>query len=112
MMSATHMNNRLLGYRIVKLAASMSVLALSTVGVQAAPAWKGVETLGNRGPAPAEQLPSFAKSQSGVTGTLNPGALSAPVLDLTLADGTTIQARLQRVAQDKQKGTQSWIGTF
>jgi peptidyl-Asp metalloendopeptidase len=107
----THMKANF-AYRMTTIAVATAVFALHTAGAIAAPMKKGLETLANRSPASAAQLPTFAKAQSGITGTLNPGALSAPVLDLTLADGTTIQARLQRVAQDNHKGTQSWVGTF
>ena len=101
-----------LANRIATFAAATALLAFHVTGASAAPTKKGLEAFTDRAPASAAQLPKFAKAESGVTGTLNPGALSAPVLDLTLADGTTIQARLQRVAQDGKKGTQSWVGTF
>ena len=101
-----------LANRIATFAAATALIALHATGASAAPTKKGLEAFTNRAPASAAQLPKLAKAESGVTGTLNPGALSAPVLDLTLADGTTIQARLQRVAQDGKKGTQSWVGTF
>ena len=44
--------------------------------------------------------------------TLNASAMSASAIDLTLADGQVVTARLQRVARDDNKGVQSWIGTF
>ena len=64
------------------------------------------------GTAQAQSIPARGKSHSGVIGTLSSAALSAPTLDLTLADGQVVTARLQRVARDDQKGVQSWVGTF
>jgi hypothetical protein len=45
-------------------------------------------------------------------GTFNPKALSAPSIELQLADGSLIVAELQRVARDDPHDAHSWIGTF
>lgn len=60
----------------------------------------------------ATDMPDSAKLDSGLAGTLNPGVLSAATVELTLADGTQIQARLQRTAVDDRNGVRSWVGTF
>ena len=72
----------------------------------------GLDAFNDRSPASAGELPRAAKPNTGVVGKLNPSVLSAPLVDLTLADGTKLQARLERIARDDKKGTQSWIGTF
>ena len=88
-----------------------AALLLSSFGATAA-SQRAIDVLTARGAAQDGSLPQQAKAQSGVSGVLNPAALSSPGLKLTLADGTTIEARLQRTASDSKKGTQSWIGTF
>ncbi len=88
-----------------------AALLLSSFGATAA-SQRAIDVLTARGAAHDGSLPQQAKAQSGVAGVLNPSALNAPSLKLTLADGTTIEARLQRTASDSKKGTQSWIGTF
>ncbi|MEJ2603252.1 MAG: M12 family metallo-peptidase [Gammaproteobacteria bacterium] len=55
-------------------------------------------------------LPSHAKAGTGVAGDLDAAALDARKLNLTLADGRTIEARLQRVVKDENAGQQSWVG--
>ena len=81
--------------------------ALSAAGLK-----KGLDAMNNRRPAQAGELPRHAKAQSGVVGELDAGVMSAPEISLTLADGTVIKARLQRVASDAKHGSQSWVGTF
>ncbi len=100
-----------LGNRFASLAAVSAIALLHASGVMAAPK-AGAPIFNDRAAADAASLPAVAKPSSGVKGTLNAKALSASALDLTLADGQTITARLQRVARDDSKGVQSWIGTF
>jgi peptidyl-Asp metalloendopeptidase len=88
-----------------------AALLLSSFGATAA-SQRAIDVLTSRGTPQAGSLPQQAKAQSGVSGVLNPAALASPGLRLTLADGTTLEARLQRTASDTKKGTQSWIGTF
>lgn len=92
-------------------AASLAALLCSS-GAMAAPSQKAVEVLGSRGPAVSADLPAHARAGSSVSGVLNGNALAARSIDLTLADGQTITATLQRVAIDDKKGTKSWVGTF
>jgi hypothetical protein len=73
---------------------------------------KGFEAMTNRRPAETSELPKHAKAQSGVVGNLDVGAMSASTVALTLADGSVIEARMQRVANDGRNNAQSWIGTF
>ena len=73
---------------------------------------KGLDAMNNRRPAQAGELPRHAKAQSGVVGDLDAGAISAREVSLTLADGSVITARLERVASDAKHGSQSWVGTF
>ncbi len=93
----------------VKLSSLLVLSMLFATTVAAAPT-KGVAVLD--GTAQAQTIPARGKSHSGVIGTLSAAALSAPTLDLTLADGQVVTARLQRVVRDDQKGVQSWVGTF
>ncbi len=93
------------------LAAALAALT-SPAAVMAAPSQKALEVLGSRAPAVNLELPTHARADSGVSGVLNAGVLAAPVLDLTLSDGTKATAHLERVARDDKKGVQSWIGTF
>lgn len=83
-----------------------------TASATAGPSPRAVEVLSSRGAAANAELPAHARANSGVRGTLNPSVLNAPEVTLTLADGSTIMARQQRVASDDAKGTQSWLGTF
>jgi hypothetical protein len=102
--------------------ASGRLFALSTSAVAAlccsgaalaAPSQKAIEVLASRQPPAANvQLPPQAKANSAVFGDFSAAALDASRLELTLADGTKITARLQRVARDDRKGVQSWVGTF
>lgn len=69
-------------------------------------AFKGATRIGNA------ELPAQAMRGTGLSGEFNPTALEAAVVALTLADGRVIEARLQRVAEDRGKGSKSWIGTF
>ena len=73
---------------------------------------KGLNMMSNSRLAEEGELPRNAKAQSGVVGALDPGVLSAQTLSLTLADGRTINARVQRTATDAKFDGQSWIGTF
>jgi peptidyl-Asp metalloendopeptidase len=97
--------------RLWATAARVAVTSLGFSGVAIAGPL-GLAVLGHQAPSSAMQLPPWAKADSGVIGTLDAAALSAPTLEITLADGTTLEARLQRTASDSKKGTQSWIGTF
>lgn len=94
-----------------------SLAALTTVAVlhaaSASAASKAATPMFNdRAAAKAAEVPAQARTQSGVVGTLNPSVLSASSIELTLADGQVVTAKLQRVARDDAKATQSWIGTF
>jgi hypothetical protein len=91
------------------MATAIGVLHATSAG--AAPK-VGVPLFNDRAAPNLADLPAVAKAQSGVAGTLNPAAFSAPALELTLASGEKITAHLQRVARDTRKATQSWIGTF
>ena len=73
---------------------------------------KGIDAMNSRRPAQAGELPRHAKANSGVVGDLDAGAISAREISLTLADGTVITARLERVATDAKHVSQSWVGTF
>lgn len=100
-----------------RLARPASLAALATVAIlQAAVATAapkpGTPVFKDRAAAAATQLPSHAKAQSAVAGTLNASAMNAASIDVTLADGQVVTARLQRVVRDDAKGVQSWIGTF
>jgi hypothetical protein len=91
----------------------MLAMALAgTGGAMAAPAAKAVDVLTDGTPVLSGSLPARARADSAVSGVLNSAALSAPAIALTLADGQTITASLQRIAQDDRRGTRSWIGTF
>lgn len=57
-------------------------------------------------------LPLQAMRGTGLTGEFNPTALDAASVVLTLSDGRVIRASRQRVAEDKGKGSKSWVGTF
>ncbi len=104
------MNTSSLQRSLIVSAAALT--ALFTLPATVAALHPGLDVLGSGTQAPDSLLPRHAKAQSGVVGVLNASALSAPALTLTLADGRKIEARLQRVASDAKKGTQSWIGTF
>jgi hypothetical protein len=99
--------------RIAFLSASAIAALACSAGALAAPSQKALEVLGARQPPAANvQLPPQAKANSAVFGDFNDAALGAAALQLTLADGEKITARLQRVARDDRKGVQSWVGTF
>ena len=91
-----------------------TVVAAALMGATAlaAPSSRAVDVLNRRGAAANLELPAHARANSGVRGVLNPSVLDAPEVTLTLADGRSITATLQRVARDGARGTQSWIGTF
>jgi uncharacterized protein YunC (DUF1805 family) len=57
-------------------------------------------------------LPAQAMRGTGLSGQFNPQALDASSVALTLGDGRTIAARVQRVAIDSRKDSKSWVGTF
>jgi len=57
-------------------------------------------------------LPSRALAGTGIAGSFNANAMSAPQLTFTLPDGRTITAKRQRTAEDTTKGRKSWVGTF
>src|SRR5687767_8584424 len=101
----------LLTKRFVSLAAATTVAVLHAAAASAAPR-EGVPLMNARAAAKLAELPAIAKAQSGVIGALNTAALGASALELTLADGRQVTARLQRVARDDAKATQSWVGTF
>ena len=94
------------------LAAAIGAILLGHSLAADAASSRAVEVLTARGAATQGALPAQAKAQSGVAGVFNTAALSSPGLKLVLADGTVLEARLQRTASDAKKGTQSWIGTF
>jgi hypothetical protein len=106
----------------VTLPAQASNTATSRVGSQGALASSApragvtnptaVEAISNHRPAPDSELPRHAKSGSGVVGNLDPKALSAKEVSLTLPDGRVITAKVQRNVSDIAKGVQSWVGTF
>jgi hypothetical protein len=99
--------------RLAYLSAAAIAALSCSAGALAAPSQKALEVLGARQPPAANvQLPPQAKANSAVFGQFNEAALDASKLELTLADGTKITARLQRVARDDRKGVQSWVGTF
>lgn len=70
------------------------------------------DILKTRGPAQNSSLPRHARLDSGVTGEFDTTSFDVPSLRLTLADGRTIEAKLQRVANNGRAGRESWIGTF
>lgn len=107
------MNTRFARRLTFVLAAAAALAALtSAAAVMAAPSQKALDVLSSRAPALNVALPAHARADSGVSGVLSAGALSAPVLELTLSDGTKATAHQERVARDDKKGVQSWIGTF
>ena len=57
-------------------------------------------------------LPARALAGTGMAGSFNANAMSAPQLTFTLPDGRTVTAKRQRLAEDKSRGRKSWIGTF
>jgi len=57
-------------------------------------------------------LPSRALAGTGIAGSFNANAMSAPQLTFTLPDGRTITAKRQRVSEDTIKSRKSWVGTF
>ena len=99
-------------HRLALAAATCVASLVGASNVALAAPGNGLNVFENQAAAGAAALPKTAKAGTGVVGKLNPSVLAAPVVDLTLADGTRIQAHLQRVAQDDKKGTQSWVGTF
>ena len=94
------------------IAATLMIAGSATAAPSARASAKAKDVFNSRGPAANVELPSHAKANSGVKGTLDANALSAPTLSLTLADGRTIEARLQRVSKNDKAGRQSWVGTF
>jgi hypothetical protein len=85
---------------------------VSAAGAMAAPSQRALEILSSRTSSANTELPARARADSGVKGVLNAGALSAPTLELTFANGEKATAHLSRVARDDKKGVQSWVGTF
>ena len=96
--------------RLVSLAAMAIAGALQTTSALAAPA--SVPLFNDRSVGKTIDLPDLAKAQSGVSGTLNPAVFSARAVEVTLANGEKVTAFRQRVARDRQRDTQSWVGTF
>jgi len=92
------------------VASLATLLCLSTA--IASPSPKAMEMLGSRAPAANVELPARARADSGVSGVLNAGVMSAPMLELTLANGEKGIAHLERIARDDKRGVQSWVGTF
>lgn len=92
-------------------AVAFGALLCSTASV-AAPSDRAVEVLGSRSPPAPANLPDRARAGSALLGVLDGRALSAPAIELTLADGQRIRAHLERIARDDAKNAQSWIGTF
>lgn len=105
-----------MNYPLVRRLTFVSVASFAAVmcsaGAMAAPSQKALDVLSSTSPAANLKMPAHARADSGVSGVLNAGALSAPVVELTLADGEKVTARLERVARDDKKGVQSWVGTF
>ena len=94
--------------------AALAVAALTlTVSIdsQAAPL-AATAAIAHAQAAPQLHLPDYAKAGSALVGTFNLKALSAPSIELQLADGSSIVAELQRVARDDAHEAHSWIGTF
>ena len=73
-----------------------------------APAW--LMTGGQR--VPDVDLPAEAMRGSGIASGLNPAALGAPGLLVSLSDGRVLHAARQRTVEDPAHGRQAWIGTF
>lgn len=94
------------------LSAACLAALLGPAAASAAPSQKGLDVLSSRAAVDNAKLPAHARAGSGISGAFNAGALSAPALELALADGREITARLQRIVRDDKKGVQSWIGTF
>lgn len=103
--------NILRANRCASLAALTTVAVLYAASASAAPK-AATPIFNDRAAAKASEVPGLAKQQTGVVGTLSPSVLSASSIELTLADGQVVTAKLQRVARDDAKATQSWIGTF
>ncbi len=93
------------------IAATLLIAGSATAAPSAAASAKAKAVFNNRGPAANVELPSHAKANSGTSGALDTSALDASTLNLTLADGRVIEARLQRVSKDDKAGRKSWVGT-
>jgi hypothetical protein len=91
---------------------AVAAIGLMHAGTAGAAPKAGVPMFTDRAAAQRAELPALAKADSGVVGTMNPTAMSASAVELTLANGARITAQLQRVARDDGNATQSWIGTF
>jgi hypothetical protein len=108
------MNHESRGYfpAVLALAAAASLLVAGTIAA-APPENRGATPPGlmnNPSRAANAELPSHAKADTGITGDLDTGVLDARTISLTLADGRTIEAQLQRVVRDENAGQQSWVG--
>ncbi len=57
-------------------------------------------------------LPAQALRGTGIAGSFNANAMSAPQISFTLPDGRTITAGRQRLSEEQSKGRKSWVGTF
>ena len=93
------------------IAATLLIAGSATAAPSAAASAKAKAVFSNRGPAANVELPSHAKANSGTSGALDTSALDASTLNLTLADGRVIEARLQRVSKDDKASRKSWVGT-
>jgi hypothetical protein len=109
-MKAT-MNIKTRSTRHASLVALATVATLQAAAANAAPK-AGTPLFSQQAAQTLAGLPAAAKAQSARFGTLNEAVLTAPSIEVTLADGSKSTARMQRVARDDAKGVQSWIGTF
>jgi len=99
---------------LVLYAAVVSILLIAAdvaLALPATAAQKAKDVLPTRTPIANSALPEHAKANSGVAGQLDVTALSSPAISLTLSDGRTIEARLQRVDSNARSSKHSWIGT-
>lgn len=105
------MNTKLFTSARLSSLVSLAVLSIATHGALAAgnvpaSAFKGATRLDDA------RLPPQAMKGTGLAGTFNTTALDATSVALTLPDGRTLRANLQRVAVDAAKGRKTWVGTF
>jgi hypothetical protein len=95
-------------------ATSAAALLFAGKSTAAPPAFTNTdarEAMGTIVPADNARLPDHARAGTGLVGELDAGVLGGRRLTLTLADGRTFEAQLQRVVSDAAAGQLSWVGT-
>lgn len=105
------MNNTFARRNAILATTVLGMIATAQSAV-AGPSQRALDVLLDRAALQNLTLPAHARAASAISGTLNPGVLSAPELELRLADGRKINATLKRVAGNTMKGTRSWVGEF